>query len=56
LTEKSPARLKTVSSCWSASPRRYKVEAAYLVDKITNLRIFDDAEGKMNLSAKMNAR
>ncbi|MGQ0763173.1 MAG: D-aminoacyl-tRNA deacylase [Acidobacteriota bacterium] len=29
-----------------------KVEAAYLVDKITNLRIFDDEDGKMNLSAK----
>ena len=29
-----------------------KVEAAYLVDKITNLRIFDDDEGKMNLSIK----
>jgi len=27
-----------------------KVEAAYLVDKISHLRIFDDAEGKMNLS------
>ena len=25
-----------------------KVEAAYLVDKISNLRIFDDDEGKMN--------
>src|SRR2546426_3829413 len=29
-----------------------KVEAAYLVDKISHLRIFDDAEGKMNLSVK----
>jgi D-tyrosyl-tRNA(Tyr) deacylase len=29
-----------------------KVEAAYLVDKITALRIFDDDEGKMNLSVK----
>jgi len=27
-----------------------KVEAAYLVDKIAALRIFDDEEGKMNLS------
>ena len=29
-----------------------KVEAAYLVDKISHLRIFDDAEGKMNRSVK----
>jgi len=29
-----------------------KVEAAYLVDKISNLRIFDDQAGKMNLSLK----
>lgn len=29
-----------------------KVEAAYLVDKVTNLRIFDDDEGKMNVSVK----
>ncbi|MGZ8844045.1 MAG: D-aminoacyl-tRNA deacylase, partial [Pyrinomonadaceae bacterium] len=29
-----------------------KVEAAYLVDKIVALRIFDDADGKMNLSLK----
>jgi len=29
-----------------------KVEAAYLVDKIAALRIFDDEEGKMNLSVK----
>ena len=29
-----------------------KVEAAYLVDKIANLRIFDDEEGRMNVSVK----
>ena len=29
-----------------------KVEAAYLVDKISNLRIFDDGKGKMNFSVK----
>ena len=29
-----------------------KVEAAYLVDKVAALRIFNDAEGKMNLSVK----
>src|SRR2546421_6810465 len=29
-----------------------KVEAAYLVDKIAALRIFDDEGGKMNLSVK----
>jgi D-aminoacyl-tRNA deacylase len=29
-----------------------KVEAAYLVDKIANLRIFDDDAGKMNVSVK----
>lgn len=29
-----------------------KLDAAYLVDKIAALRIFDDEEGKMNLSLK----
>jgi D-tyrosyl-tRNA(Tyr) deacylase len=29
-----------------------KVEAAYLVDKISALRLFDDEDGKMNLSVK----
>jgi D-tyrosyl-tRNA(Tyr) deacylase len=29
-----------------------KLDAAYLVEKIAALRIFDDEEGKMNLSAK----
>jgi D-aminoacyl-tRNA deacylase len=29
-----------------------KLDAAYLVDKVTALRIFDDEEGKMNLSLK----
>jgi D-tyrosyl-tRNA(Tyr) deacylase len=29
-----------------------KVEAAYLVDKIAALRVFDDDQGKMNLSVK----
>jgi len=29
-----------------------KVEAAYLVDKIVALRIFDDDDGKMNFSVK----
>lgn len=29
-----------------------KEDADYLVDKIINLRVFDDEDGKMNLSAK----
>lgn len=29
-----------------------KVDAAYLVDRIANLRIFDDQEGRMNVSVK----
>src|SRR3984893_6835831 len=29
-----------------------RLDAAYLLDKITALRIFDDQEGKMNLSLK----
>src|SRR6267142_4766227 len=29
-----------------------KLDAAYLVEKITALRIFDDGEGKMNLSVR----
>src|SRR5438067_5582668 len=29
-----------------------KLDAAYLVEKISSLRIFDDKEGKMNLSLK----
>src|SRR5213080_4239433 len=29
-----------------------KLDAAYLVEKICSLRIFDDEEGKMNLSLK----
>ena len=29
-----------------------KVEAAYLVEKISNLRLFDDDEGRMNVSVK----
>jgi D-tyrosyl-tRNA(Tyr) deacylase len=34
------------------SPGDSKEQASFLVEKIANLRIFDDEEGKMNLSVK----